>query len=413
MAIVGMHQHDAPDTFFLALHRVVHRVAFAQYAGIDADEGQLANVRIAHQLEGQCRERFIIAWVALGVLSVFVNPINSGHVQWGRHQFNYRVEHALHALVLEGAAAQHGLYFTGDGPDAQPLDDFRFIQFARLKVLIHKLIAGFCRSRNHFFSPRLGGTQQIVRHWRIAERHALRRIIPKNSAHPDEIHHAGEVFFCPHGDHNRDRIGFQPLLHHPHHAEEIRTRAVHFIDERQTRNVIFIRLTPDGLRLRLHATDGVIDHHRTVEHTHGTFHLNGEIHVPGGVDNIDAVRFKASVHTGPETAYRRRRNGDPALLLLRHPVGGCRAIVYFTQLVAHPGVKQDALSSGCFARIDMRGDTDVAITFEWNGSGHDISLSLHDWFVTTGMVACSFVCYNSPIVRVLSNYFLTVDLLLI
>ncbi|EGK60359.1 isocitrate dehydrogenase [Enterobacter hormaechei ATCC 49162] len=61
----------------------------------------------------------------------------------------------------------------------------------------------------------------------------------------------------------------------------------------------------------------------------------------------------------------------------------------------------------------MRGDTDVAITFEWNGSGHDISLRLYDGYVTTGMVAYSFVCYNSPIVRVLSNCFLTVDLLLI
>ena len=112
-----MHQHDAPDSLFFALHRVINRVAFAQYAGIDANKGQLSDVRIAHQLEGQRREWFIIAWVALGVLSVFVYPINSGHVQWRRHQFNHRVEHALHTLVLESAAAQHGLYFTGDRPD--------------------------------------------------------------------------------------------------------------------------------------------------------------------------------------------------------------------------------------------------------------------------------------------------------
>jgi hypothetical protein len=56
-------------------------------------------------------------------------------------------------------------------------------------------------------------------------------------------------------------------------------------------------------------------------------------------------------------------------LLLRHPVSGCRAIVYFTQLVAHPGIKQDALGGGSFTGIDMRGDTDVAITFERMGQG--------------------------------------------
>jgi hypothetical protein len=43
--------------------------------------------------------------------------------------------------------------------------------------------------------------------------------------------------------------------------------------------------------------------------------------------------------------------------------------VYFTQLVAHPGIKQDALGGGGFTGIDMRGDTDVAITFERMGRG--------------------------------------------
>ncbi|EMI37073.1 translation elongation factor G domain protein [Klebsiella pneumoniae VA360] len=42
--------------------------------------------------------------------------------------------------------------------------------------------------------------------------------------------------------------------------------------------------------------------------------------------------------------------------------------------MAHPGIKQDALGGGGFTGIDMRGDTDVAITFERDGSGHDASL---------------------------------------
>ncbi len=175
-------------------------------------------------------------------------------------------------------------------------------------------------------------------------------------------------------DHDRHRMGFKLVDHHLHHAEEVRAGAIHLVNEGDTRNMILVGLAPDGLRLGLHAAHRVIDHHRAVEHAHGAFHLDGKIHVPRGVDDVDPVRLIASVHAGPEAANRRRGNGNAALLLLRHPVGCCRAIVYFAQLVAHPGIKQDALGGGCFTGIDMRGDTDVAITFERNGSGHDASL---------------------------------------
>jgi hypothetical protein len=43
--------------------------------------------------------------------------------------------------------------------------------------------------------------------------------------------------------------------------------------------------------------------------------------------------------------------------------------VNFTQFVAHSGVEQNALGGGRFTGIDMRGDTDVAITFEGMGRG--------------------------------------------
>ncbi|MNT02433.1 hypothetical protein D3C72_1369300 [compost metagenome] len=53
MTVVGMHLHNTPDTLFLPFHRVVHRIAFSQHAGIDTDKGQLADVRVGHQLERQ------------------------------------------------------------------------------------------------------------------------------------------------------------------------------------------------------------------------------------------------------------------------------------------------------------------------------------------------------------------------
>ncbi len=182
------------------------------------------------------------------------------------------------------------------------------------------------------------------------------------------------MIFGPNGDHNRHRVGFQPVYHHLHHVEKIGPRTIHLIDEGDTRHTVLIGLPPDGFRLRLHAAHRVVDHHCPVQHPHGSLHFNGEIDVPGGVNNIDVVRLITAIHPGPEAAYRRRGDGNAPLLLLRHPVGDRRAIVDLPQLVAHPGVKQDALGGGGFTGINMCRDADVAITLKRNGPDHDASL---------------------------------------
>ena len=70
------------------------------------------------------------------------------------------------------------------------------------------------------------------------------------------------------------------------------------------------------------------------------------------------------LHAVPKAGGGRRGDGDAALLFLRHPVHGRRAVMHFTQLVADPGVKQNPLGGGGLAGIDMRGDADVAVTFD-------------------------------------------------
>jgi hypothetical protein len=53
-ALVRVHLQDPADALLLAADRVVDRVARLQHARVDAHEGQLADVRVGHQLE---RER--------------------------------------------------------------------------------------------------------------------------------------------------------------------------------------------------------------------------------------------------------------------------------------------------------------------------------------------------------------------
>ena len=85
VAIVGMHQHDAPDTLFLALHRVKDRIAFFQRPGIDANKGQLADVGIGHEFKRQRRQRLIVVRVTLRRLPFVINALNRRNIQRRRH----------------------------------------------------------------------------------------------------------------------------------------------------------------------------------------------------------------------------------------------------------------------------------------------------------------------------------------
>src|SRR5690606_28604271 len=90
-----------------------------------------------------------------------------------------------------------------------------------------------------------------------------------------------------------------------------------------------------------------------VEHAQRPLHLDGEVDVTRGVDEVDLV-------VAPEAGGRGRGDGDAAFLLLRHPVHGGGAVVDLTELVVDPGVEQDPLGGGRLTGVDVRHDADVA-----------------------------------------------------
>jgi hypothetical protein len=95
-------------------------------------------------------------------------------------------------------------------------------------------------------------------------------------------------------------------------------------------------------------------HHGTVEHPQRTLHLDREIDVPGGVDDVQAVLVELLVHALPEAGGRRGGDGDATLLLLRHPVHRGGAVVHLAELVRYAGVEQHALGRGGLACVDVR-----------------------------------------------------------
>src|SRR5690606_39759988 len=108
-------------------------------------------------------------------------------------------------------------------------------------------------------------------------------------------------------------------------------------------NAVLVGLAPYRFRLGLHTAHSAIDHACAIEHAHGTLDFNGEVDVPRGVDDVDAVLGTIARHATPERRGRCRGNGDAAFLLLLHPVHGGRAFMGFANLVVDAGVEQNAL----------------------------------------------------------------------
>src|SRR5579885_2495658 len=105
----------------------------------------------------------------------------------------------------------------------------------------------------------------------------------------NQIDKALELALAP--DRNLDRHGLRakPITNHLNRAPEISANPVHLVDKTDTWHMIFISLPPDRFRLWLHASHCIKNHHATIQHTQGTLHLDGEVDVAGGVDDIDTM----------------------------------------------------------------------------------------------------------------------------
>ena len=148
-------------------------------------------------------------------------------------------------------------------------------------------------------------------------------------------------------------VGAEPVLHGVHREVEVGADLVHLVDEADARDVVLVGLPPDLLGLRLDAFLAVEHGNGPIEHAQAALHLDGEVDVPRGVDDVDLVAL-------PERGGGSGGDGDTPLLLLLHPVHGGGAVVHLTDLVADAGVVEDALGGRRLTGIDVRHDADIA-----------------------------------------------------
>ena len=199
-----------------------------------------------------------------------------------------------------------------------------------------------------------GGGQQVALWLGLRPRQTAVVDIEVDRHHAHQVDHAGKVVLGTDRDLDGNRIGSEAIDDRGLDVIEVGANAIHLVDERDARHAVLVGLAPDGLGLGLNTSNRVENGDGAIEHAQRALHLNGEVHVPGCIDDVDAM-------TAPQSRRGSRRNRDAALLLLDHPVHRCATLVHLAQLVGTARVEQDALGDGGLARIDVGHDADVAV----------------------------------------------------
>jgi hypothetical protein len=145
----------------------------------------------------------------------------------------------------------------------------------------------------------------------------------------------------------------QTLPYHGYAAVEIGAYPIHLVDEADPGNAVAICLPPDSFRLGFNAGHPVEHRHPSVEYPQASLYLGGEINVPWGIDDIDAVIQPVAGGGGGGDGY-------PSLSLLLHPVHYSRSRIHLTDLIGSPRAVKHPLGGSGLAGIYMGNDPDVS-----------------------------------------------------
>ena len=242
--------------------------------------------------------------------------LNFADVQRGGQVVHHGVEKRLHALVAVCGATQHRVHLRVDGELADGTLDLINGEFLATEVPFHQFFVGFSNSVEQLFAVLFSAFHQVSGDLFDGGLSTnLDLSTPGDGLHFHQVNNAVEVVFSTDRQLQNQRLCAEAVDDGLNGEVEVSAQLVHLVHEADTRDVVLSSLTPNLLGLGLHAFFAVEHCNSTVQDTQGTLHLNGEVHVTGGVDDVDLV-------TLPETGHSSGGNGDAALFLLLHPVGG-------------------------------------------------------------------------------------------
>ena len=117
---------------------------------------------------------------------------------------------------------------------------------------------------NHLRTQFLRSLKQISRNITQLKLHALSGVIPIYRLHTNQINQTFKLLFRANRNLNWHYVCAQTSLHLLHNFKEVSSRSIHLVHKSKTWHLVFICLTPDSLRLGLHAAYSAINHARTI-----------------------------------------------------------------------------------------------------------------------------------------------------
>ena len=349
---VCVHHKDSTQTLALTSGGVVDSLAGVDGTGIHSEVAELTHEGIGHDLERQSGEGSLVGSGALILVAgIGVDTLDRGDIQRRGHIIDDGVQHLLHALVAVGRTANDGNDLVVDGCAADGSLELLDGQLLVAEELLHQLLVGGGNSLDQLGAVLLSQLDHVFGD-RLNADILTQLVVVDVSLHVQKVDDTAEGHLLTDGELKGHGICVESVLHHVQNMIEVGARDVHLVDISHTGHAILVSLTPDGLRLGLNTALGAEDGHGTVQDAQGTLHLDGEVHVAGGVDDVDAVIV-------PVTGGSRRGNGDTSLLLLLHPVHGGATLVGLAKLMGLTGVEQDTLGCSGLTGINVSHDTDI------------------------------------------------------
>ena len=365
--LVGVHLEDSADTLTLAVVGVHDGHAGFKIAGVNAEEGKMSDEGIGEQLEDHAAEGFVVIAVDFNFLILMAGLVADGgrNVGRGGKVVDNGVQKGLHTLVAESGTAEDRNDAAVDGGLTDAGNDFLFGQFLAVEVLFKKSFILFRDFLKEGMTAVIEFFLKVCGHGLDGELGALALLVEDDGVAADKVNNAFKLVFGTNRDLKRHRGGTETVMDHVDAAEEVGADTVHLVHEADTRNMIGVGLTPHGFRLGLNTGDGIENADGAVKHTQGAFNLNREVHVAGGIDDVDAAVL-------PEAGRGSRGNGDAAFLFFFHPVHGGLAVVRLTDFVVHAGVIQNSFGSCGLTCVNMGHNADIAFFSNVYGAGHGV-----------------------------------------
>ena len=356
--LVCVHLEQTPETLTLVRARIVNAHPLRSHSGVNTEVVKFTDKRVGHDLEHQRGERLKIADVTRNRLARGrIGSLDIPDIDGARQIVNHNVEQFLHTFVLESGAAGNRNDLGGKSRTTQRSLDLIMIRHLIGQIDLHDLIIDFRETFDHMLVGGFLTRLEIAGRLLLGHRKTVVLVAEINALVLEHVDHTLELSLAADRQHERNGRRAKLRVDFRHNPVEIRSGTVHLVDQRDNRNMIFLRLTPDRLTLRLHLADRAKHRNGSVKHTERTLHLSREVHVSGSVDDVDPVIL-------PVAGRGRAGDRNAALAFLLHPVHGGRTLMGIANLVVHTAIKKNALGQSGFARVNVGHDADIAVVFQ-------------------------------------------------